>query len=347
MPVKSARPAQLYAHLKREPLARVYLLAGQEPLLLLEAADAVRAAARAQGFAEREVLESGESHFDWGALAAATQQASLFGDSRKLIDLRIPTGKPGKDGAEALKAYAAQAAADAVLLVTCTQWGKAFETAWVDALAARGWYVPVWPVKRGELPGWITARARDRGLTLDDDAVAMLAERTEGNLLACAQEIEKLSLLAKNGRIDGSSLDVLLAQQSRLDIFALSDAVLAGETARALRVLRSLHAEGESPVPITGWLGGQVELLARVLDGAVEGRSIGQGLRTERVWDARVPMYESALARLGRPGVRRALVAFARLDRIGKGQEAGDPWLELERIVMTLSGATRRRRASP
>lgn len=346
MPAKSARPAQLYAHLKREPLAPMYLLAGQEPLLLLEAADAVRAAARAQGFLEREVLEAGESHFDWGSLAAATQQVSLFGDSRKLIDLRIPTGKPGKDGAEALKAYAARPASEAVLLVTCMQWGKAFETAWVDAVAARGWYVPVWPVKRAELPGWIAARARERGLALDDDAVAMLAERTEGNLLACAQEIEKLMLLAKGGRIDGRGLDALLAEQSRLDIFALSDAVLAGETTRALRVLRSLQAEGESPVPIVGWLGGQMELLARVLDGEVEGRSIVQGLRAERVWDVRLPMYEGALARLGRPGVRRALVAFARLDRIGKGQEPGDPWLELERVVMTLSGATRRRRAA-
>lgn len=346
MPVKSARLEQLHAHLERDAPAPVYLLAGQEPLLLLEAADAVRAAARRHGYSERNVLEADGSSFDWGTLAASAQQGSLFGGNRKLIDLRLPGGKPGKDGAEALKAYAAQPSGDSLLLVTCTQWGKAWETAWVDAVAAAGWYVPVWPLKRHELPRWISGRARSRGLSLDDDAIAMLAERTEGNLLACAQEIDKLVLSGESGRMAAQRLDALLTEQSRLDVFALSDAVLAGDTVRALRVLRGLRAEGEAAVPILGWVGGQLELLARVADGALEGRSVAQALRSERVWDSRLPLYEGALSRLGRGGVRRALLAFARLDRMSKGQEHGEVWLEMERLVLNLTGAGRRRRVA-
>lgn len=343
--MKSARLDQLHAHLEGDALAPVYLLAGQEPLLLLEAADAVRTAARRHGYAEREVLEAGESGFDWAALAASAQQGSLFGGDRKLIDLRLPTGKPGKDGAEALKNYGAQASADTVLLITCTQWGKAWETAWVGTVTERGWYVPVWPVKRHELPRWIAARARGRGLALDDEAVSLLAERTEGNLLACAQEIEKLVLLGETGRLSPDRLGALLAEQSRLDVFAFTDAVLAGDAPRALRIVRNLRSEGEASVPVIAWLGSQIELLARVADGEAQGRSAEQGLRGERVWDSRMSLYRGALNRLGVGGCRRALLSLARLDRLSKGREAGDVWRELERLILGLTGVGRRRRA--
>lgn len=346
MAVKAARLEQLHAHLERETPAPVYLLAGQEPLLLLEAADAVRAAVRRHGYGDREVLETNEGGFDWNELAATAQQGSLFGGNRKLIDLRLPTGKPGKDGAEALKAYGQAIPADTILLVTCTQWGKAWEGAWVDALAAQGWYVPVWPLKRQDLPRWIATRARTRNLALDDDAIAMLAERTEGNLLACAQEIDKLALLGETGRMGIARLDSLLAEQSRLDVFALTDAVLAGDTPRSVRILRSLKSEGEPIVPIISWLGSQVELLARVADAEAQGGSIGQGLRAERVWDSRVALYEGALRRIGQGGCRRALLSLARLDRMSKGREAGDVWLEAERLALALSGAGRRRRVA-
>lgn len=344
--VKSARLDQLHTHLERDAPAPVYLLAGQEPLLLLEAADAVRANARRHGYSEREVLDAGESGFDWDRLAATAQQGSLFGGDRKLIDLRLPGGKPGKDGGDALKAFGEQAAGDTVLLVTCTQWGKAFETPWVGALTAQGWYVPVWPLKRNELPRWIAARARTRGLALDGDAVALLAERTEGNLLASAQEIDKLVLMGEQGALKADRLDALLAEQSRLDVFALTDAVLAGDAQRALRIARSLHAEGEAVVPVVSWLGGQVELLARVADGESRGQSAAQGLRAERVWDSRLDLYQGALRRLGSGGCRRALLQLAKLDRMSKGRESGDVWLELERMILRLAGAGRRRRVA-
>ncbi len=344
--VKSARLDQLQRHLQREPLAPVYLLAGQEPLLLLEAADAVRAAARRHGYVEREVLEAGEGGFDWGYLASSSQQGSLFGGDRKLLDLRLPGGKPGKDGSEALKHWAAAVPADTVLLITCTQWGKAWETAWVDALSQCGWYVPVWPLKRDDLPGWISQRSQSRGLALTPEAVQLLAERTEGNLLACAQEIDKLVMLGEQGSLGADRLDAVLAQQSRLDVFALTDAVLAGDAPRATRILQALRAEGEQPVPILSWLGGQVELLARAADAEREGRPAAQALRAERVWDSRLPLYQRALGRIRATGCRRALLALARLDRMAKGREAGDVWLETERLLLRLAGSGRGRAAA-
>jgi DNA polymerase-3 subunit delta len=347
MALKSVRLEQLAPHLERDPPAPVYLLAGQEPLLLLEAADAVRAAARRHGHAERIVFEAGESGFDWDSLAGSACQGSLFGGDRRLLDLRLPGGKAGKDGSEALQAWATQAAGnpDTVLLVTCMQWGKEFEKpAWVSALAAVGWYVPVWPVRRHELPRWITARARSRGLALAPGAVALLAERTEGNLLACAQEIDKLVLLGESGTVAIERLDALLAEQSRLDVFALTDAVLLGDPQRALRIVRSLRAVGESPVPLLGWLGSQVELLARLAQADADGESLAGIFKAERVWDSRQDQLRSAVARVGARTARTALTRLARLDRLGKGQERGDVWVELERLVVDLARSRPTRR---
>lgn len=344
--VKGARLDQLQAHLQRDTLAPAYLLAGQEPLLLLEAADAVRSAARDQGFIERQVLDAGESGFDWGELAASGQQGSLFGSDRKLIDLRLPGGKPGKAGAEALKDWTTALPADTVLLITCTQWGKAWETAWVGAIAQCGWYVPVWPLKRDDLPRWIAQRSRSRGLTLTDDAVQMLAQRTEGNLMACAQEIDKLVMLGEQGSLGADRLDAVLAEQARLDVFALTDAMLAGDAPRATRILHALRSEGEQPVPILSWLGGQVELLARAADAEQAGQSAAQALRAERVWENRMPLYQRALTRVRAAGCRRALQALARLDRMAKGRESGDVWLETERLLLRLAGTGRGRAAA-
>lgn len=339
----AARLEQLYTHLEREPPAPVYLLAGQEPLLLLEAADAVRAGARRHGYAEREVLEAGESGFDWGRLAASAQQGSLFGGGRKLVDIRLPSGKPGKEGASALASYGEQPGSDSIVLLTCTEWSKKHEGAWVGAFTARGWYVAVWPLRRNELPGWIARRARARKIDLDQDAVTLLAERTEGNLLACAQEIDKLVLLDHSGVIGAERLDTMLAEQSRLDVFALADAALAGDAARSLRILRGLRAEGEAIVPVLSWLGGQVELLARAAEAGERGGGADRALRAERVWDSRLALYKGALNRLGVRGCGKALNTLAHLDRVAKGRESGDVWLEAERLVLSLCGIRRRR----
>lgn len=344
--MKAERADALAGHLARGPLAPCYLVAGQEELLVLEAADAVRKAARREGFDERRVLEAGEPGFEWSALAMAGQQGSLFGGGRTLIDLRLPSGKAGREGSEALTAWARAPAPDSLLLVTCLAWGREHErAAWVGALAEAGWQLVLWPLKRNELPGWIAARARRLGLALADDAVDLLALRTEGNLLACAQELDKLVLAGETGPLAADRLEALLAEQSRLDVFALADAVLAGEPGRALRILRALRAEGEAPAALLPWLGGQVELLARAAEASAGGQQEAAALRAEKVWASRMDLYTRALRRIGQTGLARALSGFAEAERQAKGQAPGLPWLTLERLVVRLATGGRRVRA--
>ncbi|MBX3725602.1 MAG: DNA polymerase III subunit delta [Xanthomonadales bacterium] len=344
--MKAERAEALVAHLAREPLAPCYLVAGQEELLVLEAADAVRQAARRQGFDERRVLEAGESGFDWAALAMAGQQGSLFGGGRTLIDLRLPSGKAGREGSEALAAWAQAPTPDSVLLVTCLAWSREHErAAWVGALATAGWQLVLWPLRRHELPAWIAERARRLGLALAADAIDLLALRTEGNLLACAQELDKLVLAGETGPLGADRLAALLAEQSRLDVFALTDAVLAGEPGRALRILRALRAEGEAPAALVPWLGSQIEVLARAAEASAGGQPEAAALRAEKVWQSRIDLYARALRRIGQAGLVRALSGFAEAERQAKGQGPGLPWLTLERLIVRLAVGGRRVRA--
>ena len=232
--------AQFHAHLGGDALKPVYLLAGAEHLLLLEAADALRARARALGYSEREVLEA-DVHFDWDELARSAAGMSLFAQ-RRLLDLRLPTGKPGRDGSAALQAYCEAPPADTVLLVTCNEWSKKHEGAWSEAIERAGAFVPVWPLKPDELPSWLNQRLAARGLTAAPEAIEALIDRTEGNLLAAAQEIDKLALLAGGRKLDAAMLKDLVADSTHYDVFKLADAALSGDAARALRILAGLRA---------------------------------------------------------------------------------------------------------
>lgn len=325
--------SQLHQHLKAGDLKPVYLVAGEEHLLVLEAADAIRARARELGYNEREVLEAGESGFEWYQLGNAVSALSLFA-TRRLFDLRLPGGKPGKEGAEALIAFAEAAPADTVLLVTCTTWSKAHETAWVETFERQGAFVPLWPLKAAEISAWVAQRAVQRDVQLSADAIEALVERVEGNLLAAAQEVDKLVLLAPQGqRVDAALLESLVADHARFDVFGLADAMVAGDGARALRIARALRAEGEQVPGLLGWLTTQLNVLAR-LAGAVErGASVDAALRNERVWQTRMALYRGALQR-GRTAFWEAMLAYAaKVERVGKGRAAGDPWRELERLI--------------
>lgn len=330
--------AQFHKQLAAPELKPVYLLAGEEHLLLLEAADALRARARELGYLEREVLDA-EGGFDWNEFAMSTATMSLFA-SRKLIDLRLPGGKPGKDGGAALAEYCERPAPDTVLLVTCTQWSKQHETAWVAAVERAGVFVPVWPLKPNELSDWIGQRMTRSGLKPDRDAIAALAERVEGNLLAAAQEIDKLKLLHGSAPLDAATLEDLVADSARFDVFRLTDAALAGDAARALRVLAGLRAEGEQVPGLMGWLLMQLQQLARL---AAAGNQAA-AFRAERIWPAREGLYRKALARADARHWERCLAAAARIDRISKGREVdptgkaiGDAWLQLERLLAAIA----------
>ncbi|TLY49775.1 MAG: DNA polymerase III subunit delta [Gammaproteobacteria bacterium] len=321
-------------------LAPVYLLAGEEHLLLLEAADALRTRAKALGYSEREVLDA-DGSFDWNALTQSACAMSLFA-TRKVIDLRVPSGKPGKDGAQAIIEYCENPPPDNVLLITATQWSKAHETAWVGAVEKAGVFVPIWPLKPAELPDWIAQRMASRGLKPDRAAIDALAERIEGNLLAAAQEIDKLALLHGAQPLDAATLEDLVADSARFDVFKLADAALAGDAARALRVLAGLRAEGEQVFALMGWLLNQLQQLARLANAR---GGPAAAFKTERIWPpAREAIYRKALARADGAHWNACLVQAARIDRVGKGREfdaagksCGDAWLEFECLLVAIA----------
>ncbi len=326
----------LHKHLAGDEPKPVYLVAGAEHLLVLEAADAVRARAKALGYLEREVLDA-ESGFDWNALGDAARAMSLFA-SRKLIDLRLPAGKPGRDGGAAIAEFCAAPPPDTVLLITANDWSKAHEGAWVRAVEKVGVFVPVWPLKPAELPDWIGARAASRGLRLDADAVALLAERIEGNLLAAAQEIDKLALLHAGARVDAATLAAAVADDARYDAFRLADAALAGETARALHIVAGLRAEGEELIPLLGWMLTQLRALLRL---SAPGANLAAAFQAERIWPARQALYRRALRSADRAHWERCLAQAARIDRVAKGRADGDAWRELERLVAAIAAPRR------
>lgn len=334
------RADQLAPHVARG-LAPVYLVSGDEPLQVEEACDAIRAATRAQGYHERIVFQAATG-FDWSALAACTQNLSLFAE-RKLIELRLPTGKPGEAGGAALAAYAAQPASDTVLLVICPKLDAATQKSkWVSALDAAGVTLQVWPVEPRQLPEWIRRRLTARGLKLDDEAVALLAERVEGNLLACVQDIEKLYLLygtaSDSAGIDAAAVAAAVADNARFDIYALVDSALAGDGARSARILEGLRAEGVDPVLVLWALVREVRALARMAYDCAKGAGVDQVLASHKVWEKHKGLVRAGLMRHKARAWQRLLLLAARIERIIKGALPGSAWDELLKLTLAMGG---------
>ena len=325
--------AQWQKALAGDSLRPVYLLAGEE-LLVLEAADALRAQARRLGFAEREVLDVG-NHFDWDDLARAAAGMSLFA-TRRLLDLRLPTGRPGTEGAKAINEFCAKPPPDVTLLITATEWSSKHEGAWTKNLDAAGALVVFNAPKPHEWAAWVGARLTSRGLSATPDAAALLAERVEGNLLAAAQEIDKLVVLrgeGGGGRIDATEMEHLVADSARYDAFKLTDAAFAGDGGRALHILAGLRAEGDELIALMGWLVNQLQLALRLANA----HDFAAQARAERLWPAREQLFRKALRRAPREHWLQCLARAARIDRIAKGRESGDAWLEAERLIAAIA----------
>jgi len=335
------RPDRLERQLASEPLRPVYLVAGGEPLLVQEAADAIRARARAQGFNEREVLDA-EGSFDWNALTMGVAALSLFATQR-LFDLRLPTGKPGKDGSEAIQAYCANPPPDTVLLVTAQDWSKSHAGKWSEAIARAGHVVPVWPVKPHELLDWLGKRLHQRGLAASPAAVAMLAERVEGNLLAAAQEVDKLALLSPGTALDEDAMARFVADSARFDVFKLVESALAGDALRASRMLRALRAEGEQVPGLLPILAMEILRLGQLARVAADGGNVMSAMREARVWESKQALYRRAIDR--HPAARWEIFVgeAGRIDRIAKGRDTGDAWLSLERLLVAMAEPKARR----
>ena len=333
------RGEQLSAHLERD-LKPVYTVYGDEPLLVIEAADAIRAAARRHGFAEREVLTA-IAGFNWIDLHHATGNMSLFGE-RKLIDLRIPTGKPGRDGSTALQEHCARPSPDALLLVTLPGLDWTEEKAvWLKALTETGVTVKLIPPSASELPGWIAGRLQRQQQNADNDGLRFIAERVEGNLLAAHQEILKLGLLYPQGKLSLDQVREAVLNVARYDLDGLRESLLTGDVTRLVRTLDGLRQEGEAP-PLVLWaMTEEVRALAQVKSGLAERKPVDSLLKEARVWGARQPLFRKALQRLSVEQTNSALEHAARIDRQIKGIGAGDVWDEFLRLGASLSGVVR------
>ncbi len=330
------RPAQLAAHLERT-LAPIYVVHGDEPLLAIEAGDAIRAAARKAGYDEREVLVV-EPGFKWDAFAVANANMGLFG-ARKLVDLRIPSGKPGVDGARALEAYAAIPNPDQRMLVTLPKIDRATQSsAWFAALAAAGATVAVYPLIREELPAWIAARLARQRQRVAPETLAFLAERCEGNLFAAQQEIEKLGLICPPGELAPDAVERAVADVARYDVFQLSEAWLGGDAARAVRILAALEAEGEGLQLLLWQLSEDLHALAAIASAAAAGTPIATAVRNARVWGRRQGAMERAARRVDAGALLRMLRALATVDAVSKGIGRGNAWDELATIALAFAG---------
>ena len=336
------RADSLETHLAKT-LAPLYVISSDEHLLALEAADKIRARARATGFSEREVLIA-ERYFNWGALLAASQSQSLFGD-KKLIELRLPTGKPGKEGGQALQQYAAsmaQAGDDTVTLITLPKldWA-AQKSAWVTALQQAAVFIDIPLVERVQLGGWIGQRLAAQGQSTDKPALDFMVERVEGNLLAAHQEIRKLGLLFPEGRLTYEQIQDAVLNVARYDVFKLSEAMLAGDIARLSRMLEGLKGEGEA-LPLVLWaVAEEIRIMLKLKFGMNDGRPLAMLMKEYRIWGPRERLMAPALARLSVDTLQSALAQAAQVDRMIKGlrakQFAGDTWDAMLQLALKIA----------
>jgi DNA polymerase-3 subunit delta len=341
--------AQLSAQLQRG-LRPLYTLHGDDPLLQQEAADAIRAVARAQGYTERTVFTVAGAHFDWSAVLAAGGSLSLFAD-KQLVEVRIPSGKPGKEGSQALQQLAQAAAGNdsTLTLVLLPRLDAAtLKGAWFAALDANGATVRIDPVERAQLPGWIAQRLQQQGQRVaggeeGQRTLAFMADRVEGNLLAAHQEIQKLGLLYPPGELSFEQVEEAVLNVARYDPFKLAEAVLDGQPARAQRMLDGLQAEGEAPVLVHWALAEDIRSLWRVKTAMAEGKPLPMALREQRVWGAREKRFERVLPRLKLAQLTQWLQDAHTVDGIVKGLKSKDwptdPWQALHRLAMQVCRA--------
>lgn len=328
------QPQQLDAHLK-QGLATVYFLSGDEPLQLQESADAIRAAARAGGFSENQLMHI-EPGFDWNQLQAEASALSLFAEKR-IIDLRMPSAKPGREGGAVLKAYALNPPPDTLLLIQAGKLeGSARNSAWVKALDNAGVMIQVWPLNAGQTQQWLERRLRTAGFEPDRDAIQLLSGRVEGNLLAAAQEVEKLRLLHEPGSLTSEQVIDAVTDSARYTAFEMVDTALQGNHGRAVKILQALREEGVNEIPILWALSRDVRVLTDYSERQVQGENPEKALQS--VWRNRQGLLKQAARRMTVEGCRQLLSQCVQLDAIIKGQAPGNSWDNLLQLVSGLSG---------
>lgn len=326
------KPDQLGTVLQKG-LMPVYFISGEEPLQLDEITDAIRKAARKSGFSSRDIF-SVETGFEWNRLKESADSLSIFAD-KKIIDLRLPSGSPGNDGARVLTAYAEHLPEDTLLLVTAGKLAKeALKSRWFQALDKAGVVIQVWPLEGQDLIRWLQQRLQRRGISADSEAIGLLASRVEGNLLAAAQEVENLYVLYGASQITGQQIIDVVADSSRYDVFKLTDTVLAANVTRIFKVLSGLQSEGVA-APVVLWsLTREARVLIRVKEALASGQNKEAVFRNNQVWDKRKQLVNDALSRLSYGDLSSILVICAKADRQVKGQLSGNAWETLREACL-------------
>ncbi|MEY4075942.1 MAG: polymerase subunit delta [Pseudomonadota bacterium] len=340
---------QLQAHLQKG-LRSLYTLHGDEALLLQEAADAIRAAARQQGYTERSVHVVSGAHFDWSEVLAAGGSMSLFAE-RQILEIRVPTGKPGKEGSPMIQqlAQSAEGNDSTLTLFILPRLDSATKKgAWFGALEQFGVSLQIDSLDRAQLPQWIAQRLKLQNQSVasgqdGQNCLQFFADRVEGNLLAAHQEIQKLSLLYPAGELSHAQVESAVMNVARYDVFKLSEAVLAGQVARVQRMLDGLQAEGEAAVLVHYTLAEDIRALKRVKDAMAEGRPLPMALREQRIWGAREKLFERVLPKLSTARLAQLLKNAHQVDGIVKGLKVADwptdPWQALQRLALRVSSA--------
>ena len=343
------RADRLAAHLAQageRGMRRIYTVWGDEALLAQEAADAIRRAARAAGYGERQVHTVVGAHFDWSGLLGSARSMSLFGD-RQLVEIRIPSGKPGKDGGDALQRYCARLADDVLTLVQLPKLDRAQQqSAWFTALDAAGATVRVDAIERAALPRWIAERLAAQGQRVaagsdGERALAFFADCVEGNLLAAHQEIQKLALLHPPGELGVEAIESAVLDVARYDVYRLGETILDGRIPRVLRMLEGLEAEGAAAVLVHWMLAEDIRGLKRVKDALTAGKPLPLALREARVWGHKERLFERAIVLLDDATLAELLLAAQACDGIVKGLRHPDwpldPWHALRRLALMLA----------
>ena len=318
---------QLPQYLQKQT-APLYTLFGNEPLLILEAADLIRTHAHQHGHTERELFTV-DHHFDWSDLLNAGNNLSLFGD-RRIMDIRIPSGKPGKEGSKAIEAYCKTLPPDTITLITLPRIDKQGQaTKWFKTLENTSVLIPVYAIEREQLPGWIGQRLGRQQQKADSDTLQFLADQVEGNLLAAHQEIKKLALLYPSGNLTFDQVKDVVLNVARYDVYQLSEAMISANTTRYTRILSGLQGEGTAPLLILATLTEQIRQLIFIRKGLEHGQSPAQLMQAARVWGDRQRIVMTAAKRISFESLTQGLSYAAKIDRIIKGVAQGDTWDEL------------------
>ena len=326
---------QLEQHFKTH-CAAVFIVSGDTTLLVEEAADTIRQGVRTQGFEIREQL-SMEPNFDWGQLTVAAQSLSLFGE-RKLIEIRLKTGKPGAEGAKALIEYCQAPPTDTVLLIILPKIDRGTQKAkWFQTLDSTGVITQVWPIDHHKLPAWIHNRMQRHNLRPTKDAVQLLADRVEGNLLAAAQEITKLTMLYSDQVIDIEMVRDAVSDHARYDVFGLIDCALQGNKVHTIKILNTLRANGTEPLAILWAIARELRALLQLQTKIKTGIPLSKAMSELRIWDSRKHLMQRTLNQASSKKLQYLLVKASTADLQAKGGEVGDPWNTLTSILLKLS----------